>query len=78
MYNNTCIAQEIPTCGFNLTNPNLLLTKHIPDSIKTPVKTITISFHVWRNNDSTGNYWQDLQAYRDTLRTIVNSLSDVC
>ncbi len=76
MYNNTCIAQEIPTCGFNLTNPNLLLTKHIPDSIKTPVKTITISFHVWRNNDSTGNYWQDLQAYRDTLRTIVNSLSD--
>ncbi|MEI6347148.1 MAG: hypothetical protein WCP69_04275 [Bacteroidota bacterium] len=64
------------SCGLNFTNPNLLLTKYIPNSISTPVKTIPISFHVWRKNDGTGNYWQDIQAYRDTLRMVVGFLSE--
>ncbi len=66
------------SCELDLLNPNLLLSNYIPDNITTPIKTIPISFHIWRKNDGTGNYWQDLQAYRDTLKTMVNSLSDVC
>lgn len=46
MSNSGFYAQN--PCVYDVTNANLLLNKYIPDS-NTPIKTIQLSFHVWRN-----------------------------
>ena len=70
---NSSISAQNP-CVYDVTNSNLLLNKFIPDS-NTPIKTIHLSFHVWRNDNGTGNFWQNSQAYRDTLRMVVGFLN---
>lgn len=72
MSSNSIYAQN--PCVYDVTNSNLLLNKYVPDS-NTPIKTIHLSFHVWRNDNGTGSFWQNSQAYRDTLRMVVGYLN---
>lgn len=58
------------------TDINLRLQKFIPDSISTPIKTIHLSFHIWRDDNGNGNFWLNQQAYRDTLRLMISFVNE--
>ena len=65
------ITRTMPS-GANDTE--LLMQKFIPDNT-TPVKTIKMDIHIWRNDDGTGNRWLNNQAYRDTMQMAVDWLN---
>ncbi len=72
MSNSGFYAQN--PCVYDVSNSNLLLNKFVPDS-STPIKTIHLSFHVWRDDNGLGNFWLNTQAYRDTLRMVIGYLN---
>ncbi|MBP1672800.1 MAG: hypothetical protein H6Q25_615 [Bacteroidetes bacterium] len=45
----------------------LLQENYIPNDT-TPILTIKLAFHVWRDDNGNGNYWLDTPQYRDTLQ----------
>ena len=70
----------VASCGAALNpiynNPASLQQKFIPNDT-TPIKTIKMDIHIWRNDNGTGNRWLDSQAYRDTMKMAVNWLNRV-
>jgi hypothetical protein len=49
----------------------LFQENYIPNDT-TPILTIKMAFHVWRDDNGNGNYWLDTPQYRDTLQQVVN------
>ncbi|MBQ4440874.1 MAG: hypothetical protein II899_02050 [Bacteroidales bacterium] len=53
---------------------NLMMRSFIPTDT-TPIITIPVDIHIWREDDGTGNYWLDTPAFRDSLRKVFGFLN---
>ena len=58
----------------NAEDTMLYMQRFVPDE-STPVKTIPLNINVWRNDDGTGNWWQDSQAFRDSMQVVIGYLN---
>ncbi|MDR1346080.1 MAG: T9SS type A sorting domain-containing protein [Bacteroidales bacterium] len=78
LLNNSTVAAY--SCGRTYATDhddvNLLASSYIPGA-STPVCTVKVNIHIWRNDDGTGNYWQDTPAYRDTMRLVFSYLNQI-
>ena len=41
----------------------------------TPIITLPVNIHIWREDDGTGNWWQDTPAFRDSLQVTFDYLN---
>ena len=57
----------------NAEDTMLYMQRFIPDE-STPVKTIPLNINVWRNDDGTGSWWQNNQAFRDSMYLVIEYL----
>ena len=53
---------------------SLLLSSYIPNE-STPIVTIPVNINIWREDDGTGNWWQNTPAFRDSLQLAFNYLN---
>ena len=53
---------------------SLMIRSFVPND-STPIVTIYVNMHIWREDDGTGSYWLDNQAYRDSLRKAFDFLN---
>ena len=58
----------------NAEDTMLHMHRFIPDGV-TPEKRIPVNINVWRNDDGTGNWWQDSQAFRDSMQVVIGYLN---
>ena len=50
---------------------NLLASSFIPNNA-TPIITIPININIWSEDDGTGSYWQNNDAFRDSLQKVID------
>ena len=71
-------SRDYDNCGrvlpFDNLDSNLMMSSFIPNDT-TPIVTIPVDIHIWREDDGTGNYWLDTPAFRDSLRKVFEYLN---
>ena len=58
----------------NAADTMLYMHRFIPEE-STPIKTIPLNINVWRNDDGTGSWWQNSQAFRDSMGIVIGYLN---
>ena len=58
------------------TDTFLLASSFIPNN-ETPIITIPININIWSENDGTGSYWQNNDAFRDSLQRVIDYLNTI-
>ena len=69
--NRSGCSRHIPQ---NAEDTMLYMQRFIPDE-STSIKTIPLNINVWRNDDGTGSWWQDNQAFRDSMQIVIGYLN---
>lgn len=54
----------------------LLALSYIPNEYS-PIITIPVNIHIWREDDGTGNWWQNTPAFRDSLQLAFDYLNHI-
>ena len=56
-------------------NDTLLFMQRFIPNDTTPIITIKANINIWRNDDGTGSWWQENQAYRDSMHAVFDYLN---
>ena len=61
-------------CPSDNQDSSLMIRSFVPND-STPIVTIYVNMHIWREDNGTGNYWLDTPAFRDSLRAAFDFLN---